>query len=226
MAGSILVIAWNLFDLSGFIKQLKSPKPDAIPFILTFLSTLFLPLENAIYVGIAASLTFYLARTAKPKLTVVAPYQSKEGVRQIKNVVRHDLSECPAIKIARLDGSIFFGAAEFFQESIRSLVESKTQRLILICKGVNFVDLTGQHALRDEIERVQQGGGTIFFSSLKGNTLDDFTDDKLQSLLENGVLKDSSKSAISDMVAQVPPETCLACTKRVFKECPIYGSTA
>ncbi|MEP3350785.1 MAG: SulP family inorganic anion transporter [Marinomonas sp.] len=220
MAGSILVIAWNLFDVSGFIKQMKAPKPDAIPFVLTFLSTLFLPLESAIYVGIFASLTFYLAKTANPKLTVVAPYQVEEGVQQMKNVNRYDLPECPAIKMVRLDGSIFFGAAESFQESIRGLVESNVKRLILICKGMNFVDVTGQHTLAEEIERIKKSGGTIFFSSLKGNTLDDFTDDKLQSLLKNGVLKDSTKIAVSEMVAQVPADVCRTCTSRVFQECP------
>ncbi|MEP0074092.1 MAG: SulP family inorganic anion transporter [Marinomonas sp.] len=220
MAGSILVIAWNLFDVSGFIKQMKAPRPDAIPFVLTFLSTLFLPLESAIYVGIVASLTFYLAKTANPKLTVVAPYQVEEGVQQMKNVSRYDLPECPAIKMVRLDGSIFFGAAESFQESIRGLVESNVKRLILICKGMNFVDVTGQHTLAEEIERIQKSGGTIFFSSLKGNTLDDFTDDRLQSLLKNGVLKDSTKIAVSEMVAQVPADVCRTCTVRVFQECP------
>ncbi|MEO9274752.1 SulP family inorganic anion transporter [Marinomonas sp. 5E14-1] len=220
MAGSILIIAWNLFDVSGFIKQMKAPKPDAIPFLLTFLSTLFLPLESAIYVGIVASLTFYLAKTANPKLTVVAPYQVEEGIQQMKNVNRYGLPECPAIKMVRLDGSIFFGAAESFQESIRCLVESNVKRLILICKGMNFVDVTGQHTLAEEIERIQQSGGTIFFSSLKGNTLDDFTDDKLQSLLKSGVLKDSTKNAISAMVAQVPADVCQTCANRVFQECP------
>ncbi len=220
MAGSILVIAWNLFDLSGFIKQLKAPKADSIPFVLTFLSTLFLQLESAIYVGIFASFIFYLAKTARPKMTVVAPYKNDQGIRQVKNVARYHLSECPEIKMVRLDGSLFFGAAEYFQQSIREISYSGVERFIIICKGVNFVDSSGQYAIREEIERIQDDGGSVFISSLKGNTLDEFEDENLLALFENGVLKSSTSIAISDMVKSISYDTCLACPKKIFDECP------
>ncbi|MGP3372476.1 SulP family inorganic anion transporter, partial [Escherichia coli] len=99
MAGSILVIAWNLFDWQKVKSNLLSPKEESIPFLCTFFGTLLIPLEYAIYLGIASSLVFYLARTARPKVTVVAPRLLDDDVRQIRNVERYQLPECPEIKI-------------------------------------------------------------------------------------------------------------------------------
>lgn len=220
MAGSIIVIAWNLFGLKSFRHMIKAPKAESLPFIATFISTLVFKLEFAIYVGMAVSLVLYLARTSRPRLTVVAPYQADSGLRQIKNVTRYNLPECPAIKIVRLDGSIFFGAADYFQKSLQRLVASSSQKLILVCKGVNFVDASGQHAILEEIERINSIRGQVFFSSLKGNTLDEFSDLDLKQRFAEGVLKASTTEAISDMVKSVPIETCRTCSKRVFTECP------
>ncbi|NVK73904.1 MAG: SulP family inorganic anion transporter [Oceanospirillaceae bacterium] len=220
MAGSILVIAWNLFDWQKVKSNLLSPKEESIPFLCTFFGTLLIPLEYAIYLGIASSLVFYLARTARPKVTVVAPRLLDDDVRQIRNVERYQLPECPEIKIARVDGSIFYGASESLKGSIRQLLNSGSKRLILIFKGVNFIDVSGQHTLVDEIDRIHQQGGAVFFSSLKGIVQDELTDQQLIERLENGVLKLSTQIAISDMVKSIPLSVCKQCPKKVFQECP------
>lgn len=222
MAGSIIVIAWNLFGLKGFRQMMKAPKAESLPFITTFISTLVFPLEYAIYIGMGVSLALYLARTSRPRLTIVAPYQDETGLRQIKNIARYQLAECPAIKIVRLDGSIFFGASEYFQQSLQSIVFSHSQNLIVVCKGVNFVDASGQYAMYEEIERITSSGGRVFFSSLKGNTLDEFTDQALLERFSEGVLKASTQEAITEMVKSVPSATCRACPKHVFLDCPSF----
>lgn len=220
MAGSILVIAWNLFDWRAVKMNVLSPKEESLPFLFTLFGTLLIPLEYAIYLGIVSSLVFYLARTARPKVTVVAPRLLDDHTRQIRNVERHQLPECPAIKIARLDGSVFYGAAESLKGSLRELLSSGHKQLILIFKGVNFIDISGQHTLVEEVDRVHQQGGTVFFSSLKGIVHDELTDKRLIECLDDGVLKLSTKAAISDMVEKVPLSVCNQCTNKVFQECP------
>ncbi|PYF82463.1 SulP family sulfate permease [Marinomonas alcarazii] len=220
MAGSILVIAWNLFNWQGVKANLSSPKAESVPFLFTFFGTLLVPLEYAIYLGIAASLVFYLAKTARPKVTVVAPLALDGHPRQIRNVERYQLPECPEIKMARLDGSVFYGASESLKASIRELLSSGHKRLILIFKGVNFIDVSGQHSLVDEVDRIHQQGGTIFFSSLKGIVQDELTDEQLIERLKDGVLKPSMQTAIANMVEQIPRSVCAECTKKVFQECP------
>ncbi|MBD5771803.1 SulP family inorganic anion transporter [Marinomonas colpomeniae] len=221
MAGSIIVITWNLFDVKGFIETLKSEKAEVITFLGTFVCTLCIQLEFAIYVGVLISIGCYLHKTSRPKVTLVAPLVSDEGKRRIRNVARYALQECPEVKMIRVDGSIFFGSSEHLQKSLQGLGDKGHDKVIVISKGINFIDATGQHMLINEIERIEKKGGRIIFSSLKGNVCDDLEKTELKNQLDDDRLFDTTSQAISDMIQHISAESCTACTSRVFHDCPV-----
>ncbi|MEO9653423.1 SulP family inorganic anion transporter [Marinomonas sp.] len=223
MAGSILLITWNLFDVKGFIVALKAEKSEVITFLGTFVCTLFVQLEYAIYIGVVISIGFYLRRTSRPKITIVAPVVRENGKRQIRNISRYNLHECPAIKMVRVDGSIFFGSSQHLQKAIESLSIHDQKALIIIAKGINFIDSTGQHMLMNEVNRLEAQGGKVFFSSLKGNVCDELKGTEFREMLVQGRLYDSTSTAITKMIEQLNGELCKSCQVRVFSDCPNQG---
>ncbi|MBG5754256.1 SulP family inorganic anion transporter [Pseudomonas aeruginosa] len=134
MAAGILLIAWGLVDRPALRALYRSGRGECLVAGLTSLATLLLPLQNAIYAGVLASLFFYLRRTSTPRV-----------LRQ-----RNDEEE-----VLRIEGSIFFGACDYLQRLMR---QSDKPRLVLDARQVNFIDFAGAVLLQQEARRLHAEG--------------------------------------------------------------------
>lgn len=221
MAGSILLIAWNLIDFHHIKEILTTNKSETSVFIATFSSTLLIELEFAIYVGVMLSLALYLRRTSRPVLMDVAPIPDHPR-RQIKNIYRFNLKECPQLKILRIDDSIFFGAVDHIQQRIREICneETESKHLLVVGKGINFIDKAGAEMLLQEKRRIESLGGKLLFSSLKGTVMDEL--DKMGALdrLDRSSFYENPNFAIAAVVPNLNKTRCDECTARIFDECP------
>lgn len=225
MAGSVLLIAWNLIDQKSIIDTLKLNHAEAIILIVTFLSTLVMQLEYAIYVGIIFAIGFYLRRTSKPKVIEVAPIQKNQD-RIIRNVKRYELDECLQVKMIRIDGSLYFGSVDYVQKEMARLVQEDSKHLIIIAKGINFMDISGVHLLEAEILNARKRGREVRVCSLKGTVLDEIQSmASFQSVLKYH-LNNNSKEAIASILMGIDKDQCGYCDARIFNECanfPVRG---
>ncbi|MBA4501560.1 SulP family inorganic anion transporter [Marinobacterium marinum] len=221
MAGSILLIAWSLIDFKSIRHILSSSRAEAAILLVTLLSTLLVELEFAIYIGVMLSLALYLRRTSQPRVTQVAPLQQSER-RHIRNIRRYQLEECPQLKIIRVDGSLFFGAVDHVQQEIRRLTApgSGVKHILLIGKGINFIDVAGVEMLHQEINRLHMMSGDILFSSLKGTVVDELERTGALKLLGEQRFHETPRSAIAALIAQLEPDRCAVCKQRIFGDCP------
>ncbi len=221
MAGSILLIAWNLIDFYHIKEIIRTNKTEISVLIVTFASTLLIALEFAIYVGVMLSLALYLRRTSRPKLMDVAPIPDHPR-RQIKNIHRYELDECPQLKILRIDDSIFFGAVDFIRQRIREICNetSGTVHLLIAGKGINFIDSAGAEMLVLEKRRIEALGGKMMFSSLKGTVMDELEKMGALDKLGRDAFYENPQFAIAKTVPCLDQDRCAQCTVRIFKECP------
>ncbi|GGO86961.1 sulfate transporter [Marinobacterium nitratireducens] len=218
MAGAILLIAWNLIDFHHIRGILRTNRNEALVLGVTFFATLFVELEFAIYIGVILSLVMYLRRTSRPTVMEVAPIQNHPE-RRIRNVGRYDLAQCPQLKIVRIDGSLFFGAIDHVQQRIRRLSEEAGVQLLIVGKGINFIDVAGAEMLIQEARRLEQQGGRLMLSSLKGTVLDELKSSGYFDKLGPERIFETPKVAIAAAVVRVTPDTCSRCEKRIFREC-------
>ncbi|SFG29109.1 SulP family inorganic anion transporter [Neptunomonas qingdaonensis] len=221
MAGAILLIAWNLIDFHHIKQILKANKSEASVLMITLLSTLLIELEFAIYIGVFMSLAFYLRRTSKPTVMDVAPIQNHTK-RSIKNINRYNLEQCPQLKIIRIDGSLFFGATDHIQRKIRQLTNHTTEAnfILIIGKGVNFIDVAGAEMLIQEINRLEQKGGDILFSSFKGTVMDELDRIGYLDKLNKKRFYEFPESALREGIERLNTIRCQNCTANIFRECP------
>lgn len=221
MAGSILLIAWNLIDFSSIRHILSSSRSEAVILLVTLFSTLLIELEFAIYIGVMLSLVLYLRRTSQPRVTEVAPLQ-QGGRRHIRNIQRYALQECPQLKMIRVDGSLFFGAVDHVQQEIRRLTEpgSGVKHILLIGKGVNFIDVAGVEMLHQEIKRLEALGGELLISSLKGTVTDELERTGALKQLGEERFHETPRSAIETLIPLLDQGRCEGCSKRIFRDCP------
>jgi SulP family sulfate permease len=220
MAGVILLVAWNLIDFRSIRHIIHTNRSEAAVLFLTFLATLFVQLEFAIYAGVILSLLLYLRRTSHPHFVIMAPDPSDSHHRLV-NIRNKPVPECPQLKILRLDGSIFFGAVNHISEELHTIIDANPEQyhLLVIASGINFMDAAGCQMLFHENRSIRLTGREISLCSLKREVM--------EMLKRGGCFADmgvehffaSKDEAIHAIVARLDPERCAACRVRVFSEC-------
>jgi SulP family sulfate permease len=171
MAGILFVVAWGLIDFHHIGDIIRSSRQETAVLAVTFLATLTLQLEYAIYLGVLVSMLLYLRRTSRPGLEPVQP------VPGISPPVFAPSGESPqsvaGLTIVRLNGSIYFGAVNHVEESLQAADDGcpGAPHLLLIAAGINFIDLAGAQMLANEARRRQALGGGLYLFNMKEEAL-------------------------------------------------------
>lgn len=215
MAGILLIVAYNLIDMHHIKTIAKASRSELAVLSVTFLATLFLELEFAIYVGVMLSLVVYLNRTSKPNIVTLAPDPTAYRHR-LTNIMRKSLVECPQLKIIRIDGSLFFGAVSYVQKKLQDIPE---QHVLVICSGINFIDVAGAEMLAHEAKRRRETGGGLYFSNIKLRARHIFERGGYLKTINPERIFEIKTDAIKAIFIELDKPTCEHCQARIFEEC-------
>jgi SulP family sulfate permease len=217
MAGILLLVSYNLIDFHHIKTIIKTSHSEIVILAVTFLSTLFLELEFAIYVGVMLSLVIYLNRTSKPRIVTLAPDTDDILHHRLTNIEKKPLKQCPQCRIIRIDGSLFFGAVNYTAKKLQEIPEPN---VLIISTGINFIDVAGAETLTQESHRRREIGGGLYFSNLKANNYAILErGGYIEKLKEEHYLFDTKVEAIQGVFNRLDKNICRTCTARVFHEC-------
>lgn len=220
MGGIILVVAYGLIDFRHIRGIVKASKSETIILLVTFCATLFLELEFAIYAGILLSLVFYLNRTSRPKIFSMVP-DLRDEKRRLVNLSRKTPTECPQLKIIRIDGSFFFGAVHHISQGLQHITDVSPQHkhLLVLAYGINFIDVSGAEMLIQEARRWRVSGGALYLCGLKTGPREFLHRAGYLESLGKENLFNTKADAIATVFRRLDTKTCTRCNKWVFKEC-------
>ncbi len=223
MGGVILLVAYNLIDLHHIEMILKNSKSEAAILIVTFLSTLFLELEFAIYMGVLLSLVFFLKRTSTPEIpTLSVNVDPKNDKRCFMDINKKPLKQCPQLKVIRIDMSIYFGSINHIQDRISHIAENERIYNIMIdASRINFIDLAGAEALVSENKILQQSGGGLYFVGLKSSVYEFVAKACFVKKIGADHFYDSKSTAIAAIYKKLDRDVCAVCQSQIFKECNV-----
>lgn len=220
LGGIILLVAYNLIDFHEIKRIIKTSRLELTVLLVTFLATLLVELEYAIYIGVMASLIFYLQRTSKPNITLLAPNQDDISRRMINLERAPDMPLCPQLHIVRIDGSIYYGAVDHISAYFDSLRTSGTRKnVLLVANGVNFVDLTGAEWMHHEAEAWRRMGGHFYVTGLKKVSQDILEKSSIKDQIGAEYFFENKTEAIRTIYQHLDPEICRSCTNKIFEEC-------
>jgi SulP family sulfate permease len=222
MAGVILLVAYNLVDLKQIVHVIRSSKSETAILLTTLASTLFLELEFAIYLGVLLSLVIFLGRTSYPEIVSLAPaYDPVYKKKHLVDTSTRPLSECPNLKIIRFDMSIYFGSLNHLQRELQRITAKEgIVDILIVCSGVNFIDLSGAEMLHHEAERLEELGGGLYFSDLKPKVYEKLSRMHFIRDLGNAHFFDEKADAIRTLQRRLRRQgKCENCKSRVFEEC-------
>jgi SulP family sulfate permease len=220
MAGVIMLVAWNLINIQHIRLIAKTSKRETVVLVVTFLSTLLLAMEFAIYTGVLLSLVMYLQRTSRPTIISLAP-DSSMPKRKLNDTTKHTLLECPQLKIIRLDGSLFFGAVDHVQSNLYRLAEQNVEwkHVLIIGSSINFIDVAGAEMLAQEARRMRQKGGGLYLCGVKSSVHKLLKRGGYEEIIGRENIFANKEKAIRSIFQRLDLDRCRLCQRRIFREC-------
>ncbi len=148
LAGILIVIAYTMVDKRRLLITWRSSKHSKIVLFGTLVSTLILPLEYAVFVGVFLSIALLLRVTGQIDLTQFVP-RADSGFDEVP-FNRAPPSE---VVIVNMEGDLYFAAAEDLDYELLECITPKTRVVILRMKRLRAVGSTAMAILErfDEI---------------------------------------------------------------------------
>ncbi|MDM5249833.1 sulfate permease [Lysinibacillus sp. G4S2] len=219
MAPVLMVVAWNMSEQKHFAHILKLKSGDSLVLMITFLLTVFTSLTLAVEVGLVLAVVLFAKRMSeKLVVTKVLPDHTKENGKVQSHAV-HQKRDCPQISIYTIEGPLFFGAAQTFEQAIISSVHQQQKVLILRMSKVPFLDSTGEANFGNVIRNFKAQGGTILVTGVQ---------DELKIALQRNGLYDAigennfyphTGEAITKSLSYLDTNKCIGCKHFAFREC-------
>ena len=217
MAGILFLVAWGLIDFHHIGHIWHTSKAESAILAATFFGTL-VNLELGIFLGIFLSLLMFLYRTSRPEVVPVVPAPEEGAYHFVRAKGR---PECPQLRILRVTGSFYFGAASYVQQVLQQIDEDNPQQksVLLTCSGLSYIDIAGAEVLAQEARRRRRLGGGLYFYRLN--------ETNLRLLRQGGYTHEIGAGAFFPVMTNVTkalywtlnPDICRTCKTRIFNEC-------
>lgn len=168
LAAHLMRVGVRLINRSQVRVSLRSTRSDAVVFAVTVAAAIFFKLETAIYVGIGVALVLFLQKTSTPSLVEYAFNESG----QLAELPDPSTRANPQISIIHVEGELYFGAADLFQEEIRRQSEDERIRVfILRLKNARHLDASTVTALENLHDCLERGGRHMLISGCNSEVM-------------------------------------------------------
>ena len=181
LSAILLINVTNIINTKQFLLCLKATRSDALVLLTTLLSCFFFSLHIAFYIGVVCSVTLYLKKAAIPHLVECAFDDSGK----LGNIDFAKKKERGKIRIINVYGELFFGAADLFQTTLKTLTEddNTTKVIILRLKNARDIDATACLALQQLYDFLKSSGRQLIACGLTDSSWEVLCDSGLVDLI-------------------------------------------
>ena len=165
VAGLLMVLAADLIDTARIRTALRGGLGDRLGFLGTTLGCWVVPLDQAIYVGVAISVVLFLRRARILNVRRIG-VDSRSRLREAWD--GEDAQECPQIRMLHVDGAMFFGAAGELETALReATLKTDVEVLVLRLKRAQGLDVTSGDVLVRAAARLSEQGRRLLLVGLQ-----------------------------------------------------------
>ena len=156
LAGVLMMTAIRMIDRSAARSILRASRSDALVFVTTAAATIAFDLVLAVQIGVVISMVLVLRATAR-----ASSVQEEDSAARVDHADDAELRDLlrQHVVVYRLEGSLFFGAAQRFLDELTALDDAKV--VVLRLGWLQVLDASGAHALIETIESLEHRGITV-----------------------------------------------------------------
>ena len=160
LSGVLMITAIRMVHLATARSILRSTRADAVAFIVTAIVTVSVDLIVAVVIGMVVAAVFAL-----------------RGLARATGVHREPILSAPVpgderIAVIRLDGPLFFAAADRILAEVTSL--DGVSVVVLRMSQLELVDATGAHVLGEIVQQLERRGVTVLIKGVREGHLELF----------------------------------------------------
>ncbi len=165
IAAILFVIAYGLIDWRYVRRIVRSNHADLAVCVGTFVATLLIPLEQAVFVGVFLNIALYLRRARQVYvLEMVRDEASPTGL--IERPLKQEGHE-GGVVFLQLEGNLFFAASDDLQDRFHQVMHSGAKAVILRLKRTHMVDATIMHVLQQFARQMHERGGHVLLCGVR-----------------------------------------------------------
>ena len=157
LAGVLMITATRMVSLATLRSVIGSTRADTVVFIVTALITVSFDLIQAVAIGIAVA-SFFALRTMVKSSGV----HREEIPGPVQDGDEH-------IAVFRLDGALFFGAAERVLERVSAI--RNVDAVIIRMSQLQVLDATGARVITDIVNALERRGITVLIKGIQARHL-------------------------------------------------------
>lgn len=203
LSALLLVSSKNIVNFKQFFLCLKATSHDAIVIVATLLSCLFFSLDIAFYIGILFSISLYLQKAAVPKLQEYNydDFFMASDRKEMKKLIR----------VINVQGELFFGAADLFQSTLKSIAEDDNSLKVIILRlqDARDIDATACLAIEQLYEYLKGSNRALLACGLNLNSW--------ETLCNAGLVQKMGKENLFILNEDRPKETLKKALERAKK---------
>lgn len=218
MAPILMVVAWNMSERKVFAHIFKTKSTDSLVLVVTFLLTVFVNLTTAVEVGLVMAAILFTKRMSDLMTTAKALPNPKHRHAKVETQVVSDSHDCPQISIFNVEGPLFFGAAQTFEQTIMSTIHYRPKILLLRMSRVPFMDTTGEANLASIVSHFSKNG-IVIISGINEQPKRVLLKTGLYEMIGHEHFFEHTGDAIQYALDQLDKNKCLGCKHFAFREC-------
>jgi sulfate permease, SulP family len=163
LAAVVVISSAGLIKVNLIKLTWQSQIQSRVVMLITFLSTLILPLEYAIYMGVLTTILIFLGQSSRINLTYIVG--NKNG--QFEELPMDRIQkQNPQIAIVNVEGDLYFAAVEGLMDQIDHILETNLKVLILRFRRTHLLASTGILALNQIIRSARRKGVKVLFCGI------------------------------------------------------------
>ena len=161
LAAHLIRVGYKLINRPQLRVAWGSTHSDGTVLAITLATALLINLETAIYLGISVALVLFLRKTGTPSL-IEYTFSESGQLRELPDKAHRPH---PQISIIHVEGELFFGAADLFQNEVRLQAEDENIRVfILRMKNARHLDASAMMALESLLDYLRQTSRYLLIS--------------------------------------------------------------
>jgi SulP family sulfate permease len=170
LAAILMMVAWNMSELSHFIRMMRAPAGDVAILVTAFFLTVLVDITFAIAVGMILASFLFMKRMSEFSKTVpLSSLFREKGSEFPERTDPESLSHKhipEGVEVFEIQGPFFFAAADM----LRDLAHLTPKVFILRMRHVPMVDASGMHALKEFYQRCQSQKIPLLLSGIQTQT--------------------------------------------------------
>lgn len=172
LAGLLIVIGISTLQPEEAVMVWKTGPMQQLVMVATFISTLIMPLQYAVFLGVVLSLFLFVVRASNTmKLSQI---ELEEGELPIESPVPDELLP-EQVMVLVPAGSLFFAAAPIFEEALPEIKNADHSAVIISLRGYDTVGSTFLTVLEKLNEDLIDHDSKLFLAELNDALWDQLT---------------------------------------------------